>query len=74
MEIIISEAVFSDYGFYEGKELYRTNKSLLLNIELHEGIPHIIVKLKKGDRTSKWLPTYNGKDGTLVVPEEYDVV
>jgi hypothetical protein len=73
-EIIISEAVFSEYGFYEGKELYRTNESLLFVMELPEGIPYIIVKLQKGDRTSTWLPTYNGKDGTLVVPAEYEII
>jgi hypothetical protein len=73
-EIIISEAVFSDYGFYEGEELYRTNKSLLFVMELPEGIPYVIVKLQKGDRTSTWLPTYNGKDGTLVVPTEYEII
>lgn len=74
VEIIISEAVFSGYGFYEGKELYRTNKSLLFTMELPEGMPYVTVKLKNGDRTSTWLPTYNGKDGTLIVPSEYKVI
>ena len=74
VEIIISEAVFSGYGFYEGKELYRTNKPLLFIMELPEGMPYIIVKLKNGDRTSTWLPTYNGKDGTLIVPAEFKII
>jgi len=74
VEIIISEAVFSGYGFYEGKELYRTNKPLLFTMELPEGMPYVVVKLKNGDRTSTWLPAYNGKDGTLIVPVEFEVI
>jgi len=74
IEIIISEAIFSGYGFYEGKELYRTNNPLLFTMELPEGMPYVVVKLKNGDRTSTWLPTYNGKDGTLIVPTEYKVI
>lgn len=74
VEIIISEVIFSEYGFYEGKELYRTNKSLMFAMELSEGIPYISVKLKNGDRTSTWLPTYNGKDSTLIVPAEFKII
>lgn len=69
--LIVSEGEYTENGFVETKELLTTDKKLLFETELPEGGPNTSIKAVRGDRTSTWTPFFNGKDGTLIVPEEF---